>query len=37
MLPFEHKWADQDYTVLVGFDTARASPEEKHARKKHPN
>jgi hypothetical protein len=37
MLPYEHKWADQDYTVLVGFDTGRAAPEEKHQRKKHAN
>lgn len=33
MLPYEHKWADEDYTILVGFDTGHA-PVEKHARKK---
>ncbi|HLW92432.1 MAG TPA: hypothetical protein VKS78_14190 [Roseiarcus sp.] len=36
MLPYEHKWADQDYTILVGFDTV-AAPAEKRQRKKHPN
>jgi hypothetical protein len=34
MLPYEHKWADEDYTILVGFDTGKA-PAEKHERKKH--
>jgi hypothetical protein len=33
MLPYEHKWADEDYTILVGFDTGHA-PVEKQARKK---
>jgi hypothetical protein len=37
MLPYTHRWADQDYTILVGFDTAHAAPEEKHLRKKHKN
>jgi hypothetical protein len=37
MLPYEHKWADQDYTVLVGFDTGKPGAEDKHARKKHAN
>jgi hypothetical protein len=32
-LPYEHKWADEDYTILVGFDTGHA-PVEKHERKK---
>jgi hypothetical protein len=33
MLPYVHKWADEDYTILVGFDTGH-EPVEKHARKK---
>ena len=33
MLPYEHKWADEDYTILVGFDTGHA-PVEKRTRKK---
>ena len=33
MLPYEHKWADEDYTILIGFDTGH-TPVEKHARKK---
>ncbi len=33
MLPYVHKWADEDYTILVGFDTGHA-PVEKHERKK---
>jgi hypothetical protein len=37
MLPYVHKWADEDYTILVGFDTARPAPVEKHARKKRVN
>jgi hypothetical protein len=36
MLPYAHKWADEDYTILVGFDTAHPAP-EKHARKKRVN
>jgi len=37
MLPYEHKWADQDYTILVGFDTGKPEAEDKHARKKRAN
>jgi hypothetical protein len=37
LLPYEHKWADQDYTVLVGFDSAKQRAEEKHPRKKRTN
>jgi hypothetical protein len=37
MLPYEHKWADQDYTVLVGFDTGKTPAEDKHTRKKRAN
>jgi hypothetical protein len=37
MLPYAHKWADEDYTILVGFDTAHAAPVEKHLRKRHAN
>jgi hypothetical protein len=33
MLPYVHRWADEDYTVLVGFDTGH-TPVEKPARKK---
>ncbi|WP_158813694.1 hypothetical protein [Methylocapsa sp. S129] len=37
MLPYEHKWADQDYTILVGFDTGRAGEAPKPRHRKHPN
>jgi hypothetical protein len=37
MLPYVHKWADEDYTILVGFDTGHAAPVEKHTRRKHAN
>jgi hypothetical protein len=37
MLPYKDKWADQDYTILVGFDTAHAAPVEKRARRRHAN
>jgi hypothetical protein len=37
MLPYKHRWADQDYTILVGFDTAGAGAVEKHTRRKHPH
>ena len=37
LLPYEHKWADQDYTVLVGFDSGKQAAEEKHPRKKRTN
>jgi hypothetical protein len=37
LLPYEHKWADQDYTVLVGFDSGKQGAEEKHPRKKRTN
>jgi hypothetical protein len=35
MLPYKHRWADQDYTILVGFDTAGGAAVEKHTRRKH--
>ncbi len=35
MLPYVHKWADEDYTILVGFDTGRGGAMvEKHPRKR---
>ena len=37
MLPYEHKWADQDYTILVGFDTGHGDEAPKAHHKKHPN
>ncbi len=37
MLPYVHRWADQDYTILVGFDTGHAGPVEKHSRRKQAN
>jgi hypothetical protein len=38
MLPYVHRWADEDYTILVGFDTGRSgAPVEKHSRRKHAN
>jgi hypothetical protein len=37
MLPFTHKEADQDYTLLVGFDTGHVAEAPKPHRKKHPN
>ncbi len=38
LLPYEHRWADQDYTILVGFDSSHAAeaPKPRH-RKQHPN
>jgi hypothetical protein len=37
MLPYKDRFADQDYTVLVGFDTGHAAPVEKRARRRHAN
>jgi hypothetical protein len=38
MLPYVHRWADEDYTILVGFDTGHGgAPVEKHSRRKHAN
>jgi prophage DNA circulation protein len=37
LLPYEHKWADQDYTILVGFDTGKQPAEEKRQHKKRTN
>jgi hypothetical protein len=37
MLPYEHKWADQDYTILVGFDTGRTGEAPKPRHRKHAN
>jgi hypothetical protein len=37
MLPYKDRFADQDYTVLVGFDTGHAAPVEKHVRRRHAN
>jgi hypothetical protein len=34
MLPYKHRWADQDYTVLVGFDTNGGAAVEKKTRHK---
>jgi hypothetical protein len=36
MLPYTHKEADQDYTILVGFDTGRVGePPKSHHKKRH--
>jgi hypothetical protein len=37
MLPYKDRFADQDYTVLVGFDTGHVAPVEKRARRRHAN
>jgi hypothetical protein len=38
MLPYTHQQEDQDYTLLVGFDTSHAAaPGPKPRHKKHPN
>jgi hypothetical protein len=37
MLPFTHKEEDQDFTILVGFDTGRSIEAPKAHRKKHRN
>jgi len=37
MLPFTHQQADQDYTILVGFDTGRVGETPKPHRRKHAN
>jgi hypothetical protein len=37
MLPYTHQEADQDYTLLVGFDTGHVAEAPKTHRKKHPN
>jgi hypothetical protein len=38
MLPFTHQQADQDYTILVGFDTGRPAGEAPKPRhRKHTN
>jgi hypothetical protein len=37
MLPFTHKEADQDYTLLVGFDTGHAAEAPKAHRKNRAN
>jgi hypothetical protein len=34
MLPFTHQWADQDYTILVGFDNGPVAQAPKPRRKK---
>jgi hypothetical protein len=34
MLPYAHKWADEDYTILVGFDTGHTPAVEKRSSKK---
>jgi hypothetical protein len=37
MFPFTHQQADQDYTILVGFDTGRVGDAPKPRRRKHAN
>jgi hypothetical protein len=37
MLPFTHQQADQDYTILVGFDTGRVGEAPKLRHRKHAN
>jgi hypothetical protein len=37
MLPYTHQQADQDYTILVGFDNEHSAAEPKPRRRKHAN
>jgi hypothetical protein len=37
MLPFTHQQEDQDYTILVGFDTGRVGEPPKVRRRRHAN